>query len=323
MKTSVRKQMSGPRRGVTLTEMLVVLSIIGMLMALLLPAVQQSRETARVAVCKNSLHQISIALLNHESAFRRFPSNGWGYQWYGDPDFGSGPEQPGGWIYGILRYLERRDLASLGQGLPTTKRKAAIAQANQSPLNLFYCPTRRAARLYPFDPDWPPRNADLFLQAAKTDYAINAGDYWIAAEGPKSYAQASDPNYPWPDFSKATGVSYFRSLIGADHITDGKSLTYLVGEKNVTTWGVDLGDDQSVFVGYDLDNSRWTSKGWVPMPDGWASWPERFGSAHAFACQFVFCDGSIREISFNIDAEVHRRLGNRKDGEAIDDADLR
>ncbi|HUY32581.1 MAG TPA: DUF1559 domain-containing protein [Pirellulales bacterium] len=308
------------RCGFTLIELLVAISIIGMLLALLLPAVQMAREAGRRNTCKNNLRNMALAIANHESAQRRFPSNGWGYQWYGDPDRGTGQNQPGGWIYNVLPYLERRDLALLGSGQPEAVKRQLTAKANQTVVALFYCPTRRAMGLYPFDVLFPPRNADLVAETSKTDYAINAGDVFIGTGGPLSYQQAADANYVWTDFSKATGVSYFRSMVTVAHIRDGTSQTYLVGEKNVSWAGMDPGDDQSLLVGYDMDNSRWTLPGQPPLPDGSTPAPERFGSAHPGVCQFIMCDGSAREISFSIDPLVHRWLGNRMDGEAIDDA---
>lgn len=157
-------------------------------------------------------------------------------------------------------------------------------------------------------------------QAAKTDYAINGGDFKIkSGPGPASYAQGDDPKYSWPDSSKGTGVCYFHAVVALAQIRDGTSHTYLVGEKNVAPGVLDLGDDQSLFVGYDLDNTRWTTRPWTPLPDRSLPAYDRFGSAHPSGCQFVFCDGSVKAISYSIDAEVHRRLGNRQDGRPIDD----
>ncbi len=310
------------RPGFTLVEVLVAISIIGMLLALLLPAVQAAREAGRRNTCKNNLRNIALAIANHESAHRRLPSAGWGFQWFGDPDRGTGQHQPGGWSCNVLPYVERRDLALLGSGQPDKVKRQLAAKANQTVVGLFYCPTRRGIGLYPFDMAWPPRNADLVSEAAKTDYAINAGDLFIAAGGPLNYQQAADPAYVWTDFSKATGVSYFRSTVTMAQIRDGLSLTYLVGEKNVSWVGMDYGDDQGLLVGYDLDNSRWTLPNARPLPDGSTPAARDFGSAHPGVCQFIMCDGSAREISFSIDPLVHRRLGNRLDGEAVDDAAL-
>src|SRR5205085_9461895 len=93
-------------KGFTLVELLVVIAIIGVLVALLLPAIQAAREAARRAQCKNNVKQAALACLNYESALKYLPAGGWGYKWMGDPNHGPGKEQPGGWIYGILPYLE-------------------------------------------------------------------------------------------------------------------------------------------------------------------------------------------------------------------------
>ncbi|HEV3023745.1 MAG TPA: DUF1559 domain-containing protein [Pirellulales bacterium] len=268
----------------------------------------------------NNLRNMAAAIANHESAHGRLPSNGWGFQWFGDPDRGTGINQSGGWIYNVLPYLERRDLAVVVASQPDPAKRQLAAKANQVVVGLFYCPTRRGAALYPFDTSWPPRNALMVAETSKTDYAINAGDVFIPAGGPVDYQQAASPTYVWTDFSKATGVSYFRSMVTLAHIRDGTSQTYLIGEKNLSTAGMDPGDDQSLLVGYDLDNSRWTLPGKGPLRNGSTPAPRSFGSMHPGVCQFIMCDGSAHEISFSIDPTVHRRLGNRMDGQPIDDA---
>ncbi len=100
----------------TLVELLVVITIIGILISLLLPAVQSAREAARRLQCSNNLKQFGLAALNHEEANGFLPSSGWGWTWVGDPDRGFGARQPGGWIYNLLPYLEQETLHSLGAG---------------------------------------------------------------------------------------------------------------------------------------------------------------------------------------------------------------
>ncbi len=104
------------RRGFTLVELLVVIAIIGVLVSLLLPAVQNAREAGRRTQCMNNLKQLGLAAQQNLEKLRRFPSGGWGPQWIGDPDRGNSIKQPGGWVYQLLPYMEQQALYDYGQG---------------------------------------------------------------------------------------------------------------------------------------------------------------------------------------------------------------
>jgi prepilin-type N-terminal cleavage/methylation domain-containing protein len=120
--------------GFTIVELLVVIGIIGMLMALLLPAVQSARESVRRAQCANHLRQLGLAMQHHVSDFGRYPTNGWGYLWVGCPDRGTDVNQPGGWIYNILPYIEQSNLRAMGRGQPAAQQRQALAKMTQTPV---------------------------------------------------------------------------------------------------------------------------------------------------------------------------------------------
>ena len=350
------------RRGFTLVELLVVIAIVGILVALLLPAVQSAREAARRVQCKNNLKQLAIACVSHHDVHGYFPTGGWGWFWTGDADRGFGKEQPGGWIFNILPYVEQYNLYdTASDGDPevlTREQRFNASKIIQTPLSTINCPSRRANTVFPMTANFGGRsgfrNSLTPYVAGRSDYAINSGDvynewsdngsdvkslYTLGA-GPRSFEEARTwtANAYWGSEQAPfdptlhlthvmSGISYERSTVSMRQVTGGLSHTYLIGERYIPVGyylnGLHLGDNETWCTGFNNDNYRKTGRlanrqivECVPIPDSVGEWdvPEaggRFGSAHPTAWNAAFCDGSVREMSYDIDWQVHRDMGTR------------
>jgi prepilin-type N-terminal cleavage/methylation domain-containing protein len=340
------------RKGFTLVELLVVIAIIGVLVALLLPAVQAAREAARRAQCSNQLKQIALAWQLHHDTHKFYPSAGWGYKWIGDPDRGTGKKQPGSWAYSILPYMEAANIHQIGSGETAAAKREALKQLAQTSVSTFYCPSRRPAQSYPnADVGNPPsfnHNFNTPETLARTDYAANLGPRvapkfgepaaikWQWYEGPPPAQAEAGEGFElgkFDAFNYLQGITYQRSEIQVKHVTDGTSNTYLVGEKCVNPDyydggsdpdDKDIGDDQGVWVGDDLDNNRLTGPPTyafsVPAPDQpGLSYFFAFGSAHPSTFYMAMCDSSIHAVSYDIDPRIHHALGTRNGGEVTDE----
>lgn len=317
------------RAGFTLVELLTVIAIIGVLSALLLPAVQASREASRTVQCRSNLKQIGVALLMHHDQRGHFPYGGWGHEWAGVPGRGSRSRQPGGWIYSLLPYLEQATLHAWGGASNPDGFTARL----RTPMPLFTCPTRRTSGVWPVSPFYPymysPKPFGSAQEVGRSDYAINAGaTLAFSFNGPADVATGDAASFSWPKTSHNTnplfmfsGISHLRTGASLRHVEDGTSQTYLAGEKYLDPAhyenGESLGDNESMFSGYCSDNHRFTEVDLTPATDG--SIPPdarssfRFGSAHAESVQMVFCDGSVHAINNTVDAVVHYSAGHTTD----------
>lgn len=276
---------SRPRRragAFTLVELLVVIAIIGVLVALLLPAVQAAREAARRASCTNNLKNLTLAMVNHESTYKRLPSSGWAGNWTGDPDRGVGATQPGGWLYSILPFIEQETLYNMGKGQTGGLRTVSLQNRDKTPLDIANCPSRRSGGPYTAffpggsvsgDGSGGTTNYAVSL-VARTDYAINAGDnagYDRDCQGrsPGTYSptdsKITSGKFP-PRATVFSGVSYCGTAVKLRQVTDGLTNTIAVGEKWIpaeitgsqTSW---LGDDWGMYTGFQDDIVRSTYYG--------------------------------------------------------------
>ncbi len=324
----------------TLIELLIVIAILSLLMQLLLPAIQASREAARRTQCANNLRQLTLAFEQHHGAHGYYPSSGWGWQWVGHPDRGFGKNQPGGWAYNLLPFIEQQSLRELGAAMEEGSRQQqlAILKINATPLALFNCPSRRPLQTFPmvvtdfatvtgFSPLLPEeclQGNGAFCQVARSDYAVNAGNQFPSnPEGPNSLAEAEDHLWKLEGDSavEQNGISHQRSQVKAAQITDGLSHTYCLGEKYIPVADYDTGkylnDDLSLFVAHDGDMNRYTAdienRPRLISSDAELPRNQHFGAAHATTFHMSFGDGSVQATSYDIDPETHRLLGGRND----------
>ncbi len=272
----------------------------------------------------------------HEDTHGHLPSGGWG-QWYpADARRGFGKDQPGSWCYSVLAYLEQTSLAALGGDLTGAAFQQASTVMHSTPVDVFYCPSRRQAVGYPVS--WgaireQPWVAQL-TRVPKSDYAANSGDslhhssttipssasFWAPANyaalnSTRSPANWSTTNEPRGRNAKhyQTGVIHYRSQIRIPQIVDGLSNTYLVGEKLMSpnvyedvksgnSWE-SYGDNQSAFVGFEWDNHRvvWApDQTYADTPEVYQPQQDRPADGTAADRAFVHAFGSAHPGGLNM-----------------------
>jgi prepilin-type N-terminal cleavage/methylation domain-containing protein len=306
------------KRGFTLVELLVVIAIIGILIGLLLPAINAAREAGRRIQCANNLKQLGLGCMNHESTFGFYPTGGWVWYWTGDPDRGYNRDQPGGWTFTVLPFIESKSVHDMGTGQTLAQKKVTFATRGATAISTFYCPTRRVAKTYPNA--YNECNSNPIDQAARTDYAANAGTneniWWLPNHSgdPGTVGRASDP---FPDMRAADGVVFTISTIRTADITDGMNATLLLGEKYLNADhyldSQEGTDNQPLYSGFDWDYNRWAGNGPLQDQKGLSD-NVSFGSAHPGVFNVVMCDGAGHSVAYTTDITIWSYICSRNDG---------
>ena len=171
-------------RAFTLVELLVVIAIIGTLAGLILPAVQNAREAARLNTCRNNLVQLTKGLIHHESSNSFFPSGGWSPGWLGVAARHSDSSQPGSWIFSLLPYIEEGNTRKIVADLTPANCEDGYQKLTKMSLPTLACPSRRSMRAVA--PKTRGHYADpsptvSIPVAVRSDYAANGGSFGSCA----------------------------------------------------------------------------------------------------------------------------------------------
>jgi prepilin-type N-terminal cleavage/methylation domain-containing protein len=331
----------------TLVELLVVIAIIGILIALLLPAVQAAREAARRTQCNNHLKQLCLAFHTHHDVHKFFPAGGRGnnyhitYQYTGSsgpaaeftdtcgpPEIA--PRQNAGWGFQILPYMEQQALFE-GAGGTTPEEKITVAYQGVIPTH--FCPSRRAPETRDAVPDQDTYKNDSphpvgSLESGMTDYAgcchTSNSDHWSGLQDLPNVNSTADVEAlgfsakGWQGDGAVLRTRFYhnnpmKKTIGFQALRDGSSNTLLISEKraNLDNWTANW-NNNGYYCGFNADTIRRADR--PPLPDAPGTTQMRFGSSHPSGLNVGLCDGSVRFCPYTVDQIVWARICHREDG---------
>ena len=287
------------RHGFTLVELLVVIAIIGILIGMLLPAVQQVRAAARRTQCSNNSRQMGLAILNYETALQAFPS-GWSTS-----DSSDAMAEPGwGWSAQLLPYLDAGNLHNqidFRVSIDDPMHEEAI----QKVIPIFLCPSETATEVLNLDAH-VEHGAHLVLGPPKQSH--NHGELLVSRS---NYSGVFGSTEIEDSPLKGNGVFFANSKIEIRDIQDGTSNTIMVGERRN-----DLGPISWVGMVPEVDEPFARI---VAVTDHAPNHVDRhfedFRSFHASGVNVTMADGSTHFVSDNIEDSVFQALGTRRGGE--------
>jgi prepilin-type N-terminal cleavage/methylation domain-containing protein len=308
------------RLGFTLVELLVVIAIIGVLVALLLPAVQAARESARRMSCQNNLKQLGYALHMHHDAINEFPP---GCQGSVPPVPQTNP--PSGNISGtsflvfILPYMEQQVIYQQYNQQLAYNNAVNLAVGNMK-VPSFYCPSGSREL------------SGNSGEAAGSPTVRNYCSHYCGVMGPTGTVLLAGKNYTYTISSAgANGAFSAHGILGTNthnrmaDVVDGTSLTFLIAERSnieppqgnagYRSWvrGQNGGVGACKNITNPINSTNYNgSTNFNDMS---------FGSEHARGCQFTMADGSIKFVTSMVDMNVYKAAGSKNVREAIQSLD--